>query len=217
MALPKKKEQDPVENYEDSEAATVVIDINQFKKELNKASVDESAPVEIEFNVNNSDSEDLPAPPTPEAKQETEPAAETQKTELSLDNFDEMLDDDLDLSENLAKEVVLFDYKSDILSQLHSGQEADDFNFHIVNDLKSLNSLIKAHDSLTIVFYYNQAPKAINTLIKQLNQKFQHIETMIIAKNLSDAKAKAHQQTASGAKHYLSLPESFDAVIEKLK
>lgn len=208
MALPKKKDQDPVENYEDSEAATVVIDINQFKKELGKATVDESVPVDIEFKVHSSESEELPAPPT---------SAPTENTDLSLDNFDEMLEDDLDLSENVAREVVLFDYKSDVLSKLHSNQKVEDFNFHIISDLKALNSMIKSHDSLTIVFYYNQAPKAINTLIKQLNQKFQHIETMIIAKNLSDAKAQAHQKTASGAKHYLSLPDSFDEVIEKLK
>ena len=213
MGAPKKKDID--EQYEESEATTVVIDINQFKKELGATSETANESVDIEFSVHGSNAH---PESNEQASEEVIEKPKNTSSELSLDNFDESLDDldSLGLSEEPTRHVVLFDYKSTALSKLHNQHSQEGYEFYIVNDLKELNSLIKDHDELTVIFYYNQAPKVINNLMKQLNKKFKHINTFIIAKNLSEAKAKAHQKTSSGANYYLSLPKSFGDVVKKL-
>ena len=214
MGSPKTKNDKlitPEEHHDENEAATVVIDIDQFRKELDsvKLKATNSEPVAIEFKVHNNqdeennEDENLPGLPP--------------ETALSLDLLEEGNEElDISLSKKVSIKTLLFDFKSSKLSELYSSYQSDSFDFRIINDLADLNKEIKTDQELIIIFYYNQAPKAINTLMKQLNKKFSHIQTMIIADNLSEKKAIAHGKTDSGARSYLSTPASFNEVEDKL-
>lgn len=221
MGSPKTKNNEmvtPEDPRDEHEASTVVIDINKFRKELDsvKNEIAANIPVDIEFNVNTNNNSDVDGP---EDSTEILPPHPMMKSEvgLNLDSLDEDVSlDDLSLSQKIATKTILFDFKSHKLSELHSGYESEDFQFVAIQELSELNKELKSNQELIIIFYYNQAPKAINALMKQLNSKFTHVKTMIIADNLSDQKANAHQKTASGAKVYLSTPSSFDKVEKKL-
>lgn len=113
--------------------------------------------------------------------------------------------------------TILFDFGGSYLSSLYHKESDDHFEFIIVKDLSELNQYIKKEKKLNIIFYYNQSPKAINSLMKQINLKFSHIFSLIIAENLSPQKASMHQKTESGAKAYISSPQNFTKVIEVLK
>ena len=64
--------------------------------------------------------------------------------------------------------------------------------------------------------YFNDTPKAINQISEQIKQKFPQACAIIIAKNLSPAKAKQHQKSKYGANAYLNEPFSHEILEKKL-
>lgn len=112
------------------------------------------------------------------------------------------------------KNIVFYEAAGeDELSQLASDAQ---FKYRIITELKDLNQAIKEKD-LNLVFYYGKNQKTITSLLKQINAKNLPINTILLAKNLSDQKAKAHAQTAFAAKEYLSYPASIEELFDKCK
>lgn len=110
------------------------------------------------------------------------------------------------------KNIVFFELQGeDILSSLY--HEAS-FSSRIINGLQELNKVIK-EDRLNIVFYYGIHQKTVATLLKQINSKKLPINTILLAKNLSEQKAQAHKKTLSAAKEYLSYPVSVQDIFDK--
>lgn len=197
----------------EEDAATVVIDFNAIKN--SKPSLDDPQdPVEIQFQA--AQGSPSPAPASQERK--------VSEDELSL--LIEQDDDELDLefgaidleeTPKIKAKAILFDFKGSHLKELSHNHSSEEYEFITSHELKELNGFIKEEKELIIIFYYNQAPKIINSLMKQINHKFPHIKTVIMAKNLSSQKAAIHQKSPSGAKSYISSPESFDDVIKTLQ
>lgn len=111
-----------------------------------------------------------------------------------------------EVEEKLFK-VIYFDFQSDLFSKsdLPSG-----FETIVVNDLKGLNTHLKAKDFQIVVFNYDAHPKAVNQLCMQIKQKLPTTKTIIVAKNISPEKAKMHAKTPYGARGYLAHPLTAD-------
>jgi hypothetical protein len=193
------------ENDEDDKA-TVVLDLNALKEELNaNSNVEEQ---EIEFSVHtesNSDSN------VPEASNES----------LSLD--DDLGEDlDLDLEEEVVElqKVVFFDFKSEYFSKLLPKLPGDKFDFNLITELKDLNSILQSKEPTTVIFNYNAAPKAVNQLTTQIRAKFPNTKTIIVAKGLTPEKAQAHKESKAGSNAYLSVPfnvAKFEETVRSVK
>lgn len=110
--------------------------------------------------------------------------------------------DEEELHEALFKSIY-FDFQSELFSESTLPQE---FEATIVKDLKDLNFLLKSKDFQVVVFNYDAHPKAVNQLCLQIKQKLPTTKTLIVAKNISEQKAKLHAKTPSGANGYLSHP-----------
>ena len=117
------------------------------------------------------------------------------------------------LSESAAPKpkCILFDFNSTFF-QTNITAFNEVAQCQVVTDVKELNKLIVANKEGTFLFYFNDAGKQINALLAQINQKFPKINSVLIAKNLSENKAQQHSQTASGAKSYLSWPSDSEKI-----
>lgn len=111
--------------------------------------------------------------------------------------------------------VILFDFKSDFFKE-NLSTFPNEFECKIVNDLVQLNKELADKNKKIVVFNYNADPKAVNQLCSQIRIKFSNVNTLIIAKGLSEEKAKAHQESKSGANAYLSYPFSTDQLMTQL-
>ncbi len=101
--------------------------------------------------------------------------------------------------------IILFDFGADFF-QVSSSQLPQGFSYKIVKTLPELNECLKQKIFQIVVFNYDANPKAVNQLCAQIKAKMPTTKTMIIAKNISPEKAKAHAQTPSGAAGYYQLP-----------
>ncbi len=101
--------------------------------------------------------------------------------------------------------IILFDFGSDMF-QASNALFPDGFSYKIIKTLPELNECLKQKKFQIVVFNYDANPKAVNQLCAQIKAKMPTTKTMIIAKNISPEKAKAHAQTASGAAGYYQLP-----------
>mgnify|MGYP003691535339 FL=1 len=79
-------------------------------------------------------------------------------------------------------------------------------NYEILEDMACLNKAITESPDAIFIMYFNDTPKAINQISAQLKRKFPESDSVIIAKNLSDAKAKQHKESKYGANEYLNEP-----------
>lgn len=112
--------------------------------------------------------------------------------------------------------VVLFDFQSEYFkSTLPSFPKG--FHYEVVTDLDRLNTLLQMKKPLGVVFNYNVEPRIVNQLVSQIKKKFPHVSVMIMAKALSDKKAKLHAATPAGAHEYVKLPFEKNQLLEKFK
>lgn len=109
--------------------------------------------------------------------------------------------------------VILFEFGS----PLFKDSSALFPNAEIVTDVKVLSQKLKSKDKQVVVFNYAGDPKAVNTLCKQIKEKFQGTKTIIAAKNLSASKVSAHQKSPSGANAYLDIPLEADKISQAIE
>lgn len=171
---------------DDDDKPTVVLDLNALKKQKLKQEEDLANMVqELEFAVgadeNSEDELDIGIVSRPES---SAPKPQSQKTQIK---------------------VILFDFQSDFftksVAKFPSGHE-----YHVVTTLPELNKFLSQKSFQIVVFNYDVSPKAVNQLTAQIKQKFPHIRTMIMARNISPEKAKIHAKTPSGANGYYQFP-----------
>ena len=180
------------DNDEDDKA-TVVLDINALKKEMaEKSAAGGEIEQEVEFAIT--------AENVGTGKINTESLNEAQ--ELTLDG--DIDDGDMLLEEN-KKKVVLFDLNSEYFTKL-CAKLPDTFEYVVIKELKELNKILTSKEDVVVMFNYNAAPKAVNQLTTQIKTKFNNAKTVIIAKGLTEEKAKQHKDSKAGANAYLSVP-----------
>jgi len=80
------------------------------------------------------------------------------------------------------------------------------YEYKIISSLDELTRILKNKDQKIVLLDYDSNPKMINRISAQIKQKFSHIKTVFIAKNISAEKAKLHAQSSSGADCYFQLP-----------
>ena len=181
---------------EEDDKPTVVLDINALKEEMQqkKEELDDIAS-DLEF-----------------AATEDEETPSGEELEALING-----DDDSAPEEPTKKIVLLFDFNSEFFSKNVSKLPSDDFEYKVVSELKDLNKEMQEEGEKVVIFNYNAAPKAANQLTVQIKAKFQHVKTIIMAKNLSDEKAEQHKKTKSGAHAYLSIPFNKEKFIDTVK
>ncbi len=202
---------------EQDDNATVVLDINAFKDQLKKAEEAVDADLdEIAFGVHEENE-----------KSESETESETESSEeASLEEIDDSDESglDLDLGESLEIEeepaspakIVLFDYQSKFFSKFQPKLPTDN-EYHLVSELKELNTFLLKKEPVIILFNYNATPKAVNQLTAQIKAKFPAAKSVILAKGLTAEKAEAHQKSKSGADAYLDYPFTMDVFTETIQ
>lgn len=101
--------------------------------------------------------------------------------------------------------VFLFDLNSTFF-QDHFNKFPKDYELKVIKGLENLNSELSNKEKKIIVFNYNENSKAVNQLCAQIKSRFPNVKTVIVAKGLSEEKAKIHQKSKSGANAYLGFP-----------
>ena len=101
--------------------------------------------------------------------------------------------------------IYLFDYKTDFFEKVLP-HHLNSANLHLITELEQLNQALSSNANCIVAFYYNNTPKAVNQLTKQIREKFTNARTLIVAKNLSEDKAAMHAKTKYAANAYLSHP-----------
>jgi hypothetical protein len=101
--------------------------------------------------------------------------------------------------------IYLFSYKAKFFIK-HSKVLSKIDHVKFLASLQELNDLLTVNEAPTIVFYYNDNPQIVNQLMLQIKSSFPNTKTLIIASNLSHAKAKVHQESKYGANAYLNAP-----------
>lgn len=167
---------------EEDDKPTVVLDLETLRSQVNQNQIqDELDEIssELEFTAGTD-----PAQKIPDSASDS-----SQKSERPVKR----------------EQVVLFDFNSQYFTQ-NKDNFPQDYQYKIVYSLEELNQELRKEGSKAILFNYNAAPKAVNQLCAQIKQKFSSAKTVILAKNLSEDKARAHRNTKSGANAYLSAP-----------
>jgi len=121
-------------------------------------------------------------------------------------------------AEAIKLKVILFEFGSPLF-ETEMANFPPIADFILCKDVKELSQHLKNPGKQVVMFNYNGDPKAVNTLTKQIKEKFQNTKTVIIAKNLAPDKVKIHQDSPSGANEYINLPfteENLTAVLKKL-
>ena len=117
---------------------------------------------------------------------------------------------------NPSKKIYLFTYKTTFFSN-QSALFGHLENCHEIKDIKELNSSITENPDSVFLMYFNDTPKAINQISEQIKRKFKNAKSIIIARNLSKAKAEQHASSKYGADAYLNEPFSAEELEETLK
>ncbi len=196
---------------------TVVLDLNALKKQAlkdsedltdvgRKLSIDALNQGDIEFSI----------PDTEIAPKRQPPHANALKAEEDLVSFEDTLDTPEAYVESEPSRVILFDFQSDLFSKQYNQFPAD-FAYTMAKNLPELNTCLRDKTPQVALFHYDANPKAINQLLAQIKIKFPHIKTLVVAKNISPEKARAHAQTASGANGYYQLPLDTGKLERQLK
>jgi hypothetical protein len=177
----------------EEEEATVVIDFNAIKDQLEDVSLDSGEGIqvveEIEFGMGTLDiNSDI---------------GEDDEEELDLD----ALLASTTAENETVKNIYFFDYQTVFFKTNFTDPES---HMKVIETLASLNEALQTQEECVIVFYYNDAPKIVNQLTGQIKNLFPNARTLIIAKNLSAAKAQQHHASKYGANTYLSEPFEMD-------
>jgi hypothetical protein len=124
--------------------------------------------------------------------------------------------DEAETSEAEPIKVILFEFGAPLFES-----EMKNFppiaEFVLCKDVKELSQHLKNPGKQVVMFNYNGDPKAVNTLTKQIKEKFQNTKTVIIAKNLAPDKVKIHKESVSGANEYINLPFTHENIAQVLK
>lgn len=215
-----KKESDKKEK---EEAATVVIDFETIRNSISpeQAPIHKEETGDLDLNFQGQPSSEKEEPPqaseAPSFETQTRKVSETELHRLIGDE-DQGIDLGVEMNMNsLSQKLFLFDLKGNDLENLYANEKTPGFAIEIIKSLRELNQKLKTEKNFTLVFYYNQSPKAINKLLTQIRAKFSKIRTVIIAKNLSQEKAEQHKRTASGADLYLSSPLNFSRLVDEVQ
>ena len=112
--------------------------------------------------------------------------------------------------------IILFDHKSSFFKDNFETFPKDQ-DIKIIDDLQKLNKEISSNEQRVVVFNYNTAPKDVNQLCAQIKERFKKVKTIIVAKGLSQEKAKLHQESKSGANAYITFPFTTEQIREGFK
>lgn len=168
-------------DYDEDDKPTVVLDLNALKKQkLEEEENLANIAGELEFNVDERKNLDKTQHGIPKRSL---PPKETAK----------------------KFSVVLFDIGDDFLKS-HQDYFPADYDYKICGSLTELNQVLKNDIFQIVVFLYDQNPKAINQLSAQIRQKLKKTKVLIMAKSISEEKAKIHARTPAGAAAYYQLP-----------
>lgn len=172
---------DIMSDYDEDDKPTVVLDLNALKKQKLEEEENLANIVgELEFNV--------------EARKDLD------RTQLGIEPAKILK------SETKNKfSIVLFDLGDDFL-KTHQIFFPEGYDYQVCSNLKELNQILKNDIFQIVVFLYDQNPKAVNQLSAQIKQKLKKTKALIMAKSISDEKAKIHARTPAGASAYYQLP-----------
>lgn len=166
---------------DDQDEPTIVIDFNSLKNDTSSDEVLSEGAADLLF------------------KDELE-VLEDSTTITDKNHFSENFEEEV-----FKKNIYFFDYKSEFFRKKFPLDKLEK-NMKVITELNDLNKALRDDPSCILIFFYNEHPKVINQLSKQVKSKFSDAKTMIIAKKLSDQKAQQHKNSKYGADAYLSDP-----------
>jgi hypothetical protein len=173
---------------DEDDKPTVVLDLNKLKNEKLQEEENLANIVEdLEFAVENLE------PSGPKTKAKTKIPQESKPTKTA------------------PLEVILFDYESDFFRE-NQDHFPENYSYKLIPSLSELNKVLSPRRFQILIFNYDSNPKVINQLSAQIKLKFPVTKTIIMAKNISQDKAKLHAKTPSGASSYYQLPLDSDKI-----
>lgn len=180
---------------DNDDVSTIVLDFNNIKSQLDEKEdiiEDEATLHDLAFSTDMLN-ETKEEPKQVEIEEEEEVALEAlSKKKIFL----------------LAYKTEFFAKRDKIFSGLHECS--------IITAIKDLNKNITEFPDAIFIMYFNDTPKAVNQISEQIKRKFPKASSVIIAKNLSAAKAKQHQDSKYGANAYLNEPFTKEVLESKL-
>lgn len=111
--------------------------------------------------------------------------------------------------EPVKSKLIFFDYRSEFFAYLIK-ELGDDLNYKIVEEFEELPRELQENKNLILFLNYSAYPKLCSQLIPKVKSKFDQVKIVIVAKNLTAEKVKAHKESAEGVHDYLSFPFSRD-------
>lgn len=91
--------------------------------------------------------------------------------------------------------------------------------FFIINNVETLDELDKLvtqFPRMHLGLFYNEQPKIINALLKQLNQHYPLVNSIVFAENLSSEKVELHKKQDFNAKHYFDTTNDLGYLAQNL-
>lgn len=132
-------------------------------------------------------------------------------------NLNDLKDANDELNNHELKlELYLLNYQTDYF-QKHYKQFEKHFTVSLIDTLDELSKLVQKHPTINLAIYYNSNPKVANALLKQLNEHYPKLQSVIIAENLSTEKVKLHQSQPFAAKHYHDIKSDLNELAQKLE
>jgi hypothetical protein len=181
---------------EEDDKPTIILDLDSVKKQLNNEVIDQSDVVD--FGVTEND--------------------ELSRVDISMSDIEQSVID----SDNTAATVVdigkekpivlCFDHESTFFKD-NFPQFPHTYEYIVISNVEALNQHLSDTKAKIIMLNFSANGKVANLVSKQIRNKFSHIKAIILANNLSDSKAQAHQKTDAGAAGYLSIPINTDKMV----
>ena len=192
---------------EEEEKATVVIDFNEVKDQLDDVDLNDGEEINIEEEIQFGGGD---------LDMDSDLGEDDESEELDLDSLLANPEPIQEVEESNKTKIYFFDYQSEFFQNKFN---EPDSHMTILETLAALNEALQMDEPCIIVFYYTSNPKVVNQLTGQIKNLFPLAKTLIIAKNLSATKAQQHHDSKYGANSYLSEPfelEEFNKTIEKI-
>lgn len=131
-----------------------------------------------------------------------------------IDNLEFLVDSEEPKIENAN--LAVFDYKGNTLQEMIKIGIIPNYA-KVLTDPKELNEYLKIKEIKHILFNYHIEPKAINTLLTQINKISPKTVTIVVAQGLTDQFINKHQSSTSKATKYLNYPFKLSDLTDMLK
>ncbi|MCB9094450.1 MAG: hypothetical protein H6621_05205 [Halobacteriovoraceae bacterium] len=109
--------------------------------------------------------------------------------------------------DKIKSKIVFFDYQSEFFTFLVK-EIGKGLDFLIVKEFEELPPILAKEKNILLFLNYSAYPRFCQQLIPRIKDKFSHVNMVLVAKNLSAEKVKAHRESSYGVNDYLSFPFS---------